>query len=82
MSLLPIMMTYGYLFEYDCIELGDEAFDFELCLKRKLKRVHEEAQEADRQIVDVKRKAMRIFGVALKAKRGIGERTTVRIRTQ
>ena len=61
-SLLPIMMTYGYSFEYDCIELGDEVFDFlNPVLKRKLNRLHKEAQEADKQIVDVKRKAIEDF---------------------
>ena len=62
MSLLPIMMTYGYLFEHDCIELGAEVFDFlNPVLKRKLKRVHEEAREADKAIIDVKRKAIEDF---------------------
>ena len=62
MSLLPIMMTYGYLFEHDCIELGAEVFDFlNPVLKRELKRVHEKAREADTEIIDVKRKAIEDF---------------------
>ena len=47
---------------HECIELGAEVFDFlNPVLKRKLKRVHEEAREADKAIIDVKRKAIEDF---------------------
>ena len=61
-SVLPIISTYGYVFEYDCLDLNPNIYDYLSAVHtRKMNRLHKEIIEADANIIDVKKKAIEDF---------------------
>ena len=61
-SVLPIMSVYGYVFQYDCLEIEPNVYNYlNVVHTRKLNRLHKEIIEADKSIVDVEKKAIEDF---------------------
>jgi hypothetical protein len=61
-SVLSIMSTYGYIFEYDCLEINPGVYNFlNVVHTRKLHRLQKDIIEADKNIVDIKKKAIEDF---------------------